>query len=79
MITVSGAVTIILTLLGFGAVFGLLFFLIRYLRGKFPGESAAWFFTAAEIVLVVLAVLVLIGFVLHLMGYPVVSYTPLPH
>ncbi len=77
MVSVNGAVQFILALLGAGVVFGLLFFLIKYFERKFPSPEANWFFTAAEIVLVVLAVLVMIGFVLHLMGFPVVTYTPL--
>jgi hypothetical protein len=66
MISISGAVSVIVYLLLAGLVFGLLYWLIVYCEGQFPG--APLFFKVARIVLVFLAVLVLIGVILSIIG-----------
>jgi hypothetical protein len=72
VISIQAVVYVVLFLLGAGAIFGLLLYLVQYLEREFPGFGL--FFRAARIALVVLAVLVLIGLVLHLMGAPVVMW-----
>jgi hypothetical protein len=72
VISIQTVVYVVLFLLGAGAIFGLLLYLVQYLEREFPGFGL--FFRAARIALVVLAVLVLIGLVLHLMGAPVVMW-----
>jgi hypothetical protein len=72
MIDLSSIVHVVLYLLGAGAVFGLLFFLIDYIARRFPGEPMAMFANVAKILLVVLAVLVLIGIIISLMGGPTI-------
>ena len=63
MISLSGAVTVIITLLIAGAVFGLLNLLIQ--RAPFiPGEYKS----VLSYILLVLAVLVLIGILISLTG-----------
>lgn len=66
MISISAAVGIIVYLLIAGVIFGLLLFLINYVSGQFP--SMAPFAGIARIILMVLAVLVLIGFLLSLIS-----------
>jgi NADH:ubiquinone oxidoreductase subunit 6 (subunit J) len=68
VIDLNHVVGIILMLLLAGAVFGLLYFLIHYVGRKFPGEGAQLFVTIADIVLVVLGVLFIIGVILTLAG-----------
>jgi hypothetical protein len=72
MISIEGVVQVILYLLGAGIVFGLLLYLINYVGGQFPGAGP--FVKIARIILVVLAVLVLIGVVMALMGHPLVRF-----
>ena len=72
MLSIQTVVYVVLFLLGAGAVFGLLLWLVQYLEKEFPGFGL--FFKAARIALVVLAVLVLIGLICHLMGAPVVVW-----
>ncbi len=70
MISIETVVTVILFLIGCAAVFGLLFFLINYCEKEFPAGGI--FFKFARIFLVILAVLVLIGLILQLMGHPLI-------
>ncbi len=69
MISLSGAVQIVVGLIIAGLVFGLLFWLIGFCESQFP--SAAPFFKVARIILVIIAVLVLIGILLNFAGYQV--------
>ena len=66
MISISAAVTLIVYLLIVGMVFGLLLFLINYTAREFP--TVAPFAGAARVILMILAVLVLIGILLSLVG-----------
>lgn len=66
MISLSGAVTFILYLLVCGLVFGLLYWLIVYCEREFPGFPL--FFKLARIALVFVAVLVIIGLLIHVVG-----------
>lgn len=69
MISLSGVVWLVVYLLVAACIFGLLHWLIHYVGSQFP-ESAP-FVKVAHIVLVVVAVLVLIGILLHAAGGPV--------
>ncbi len=62
MISLAGAVTIILYLLIAGLVFGLLWWLVSYIAPPEP------FAKVARVVLAILAVLVVIGILLSLVG-----------
>ncbi len=64
MISLSGAVGIVVYLLVAAVVFALLFWLIEYVGGQFPGAEP--FVKVARIVLMILAVLVCIGFLVSL-------------
>jgi amino acid transporter len=66
MISISGAVAVVVYLLVAAVVFGLLFWLIDYVGSQFP--AFAPFVKVARIILVVVGVLVLIGVVLNLSG-----------
>lgn len=66
-ISLSGVVRLIIFLLVAGGVFGLLFWLIKYIGTKVPPESKP-FIDVAQIILVVCAVLVLIGILLSFVG-----------
>ena len=68
MISLSAAVSVIIYLLVAGLIFGLLWFLVNFIGGKVPGPAGQWFVSIAQIVLVVLAVLVLIGILLSMIG-----------
>ena len=68
MIDLQSVIYIVVYLLIAGAVFGLLLFLINYIATQFPSEPMALFAKVARIILVVLAVLVLIGFLASLMS-----------
>jgi hypothetical protein len=68
MISLPAVVGVVIYLLIAAAVFGLLYFLIHFVAGKFPGEASAMFVKCADIVLVVCAVLVLLGILLSLAG-----------
>ncbi len=68
VIDLQHVVGVILMLLIAGAVFGLLFYLISYVGGMFPGEGGDIFVKFAKIILVVLAVLFVIGILLSLVG-----------
>lgn len=71
MISLSGAVTVVLYLLIGAVVFGLLYWLINVVGSLFSGEASALFIKAARVILAVLAVLVLIGLLLSLVqGQP---------
>lgn len=70
MISLTGAVTLIIYLLVAGLVFGLLYWLVVYCEREFPGIPL--FFKVARIALVFLAVLVLIGLLISIVsGQPV--------
>jgi uncharacterized membrane protein YGL010W len=70
MVGIETVVWFVLYLLGVGLIFGLLTYLINYVAGQFPGiEPFAKF---ARIGLMILAVLVLIGVILHFMGHPLI-------
>jgi heme A synthase len=67
------AVHFILLLIAFIAIFALLYGLNSYLARKFPGYAPmAWI---PEVAIVVIAFLVAIGFVLHLVGVPLIKFT----
>lgn len=68
-ISISGAVNVVIVLIVAGVIFGLLFFLVDYCTRQFP--SVAPFAGVAKIILMILAVLVLIGILLSLLGYQV--------
>ncbi len=68
MVDLQQVVGIVLYILVVGAVFGLLFFLVNYVGGMFPGEGSALFVKLAKLVLIVLAVLVVIGILLGMVG-----------
>lgn len=76
MISLATVVSLVLYLLLAGAIFGLCIFLINYVAAQFPSEPMSLFAKVAKIILVVLAVLVLIGVLLNLAGYPVVRLGP---
>lgn len=67
MISLSGAVSIVLYLLVAAVIFGLLFWLLNYVGGLF-GEGATPFIKIGKIILVILAVLICIGILLSLVG-----------
>ena len=66
MISISTAVTLIVYLLIGGIVFGLFYWLIVYCEGEFP--QVPMFFKIARIMLVFLAVLVVVGILLGVVG-----------
>ena len=66
-LTMAGLVSIIVTLLIFGCIVGLLFYLIRIV--PVPEPYKGWIL----IVLQVLVVLVLIGMLLGFAGYPIIT------
>lgn len=68
MISLSAVVSIIVYLLVAAAIFALLYWLINIVGGLFPGEASQLFVKVARVVLAVLAVLVLIGMLLHFTG-----------
>lgn len=72
MIDLRTIVYLFLFLLGCGAVFGLLFYLVHYIEREFPSNPL--FFKAARIFLVVAAVLVLIGVILDFMGFGIIRW-----
>ncbi len=67
MISLTVVVSIIVTLLIAGCVFGLLFLLINYVGSQF-GAGAEPFVKVARVVLMVLAILFLIGMLLNYSG-----------
>lgn len=71
MIGIDTLVMTFLFLLGCGAIFALLWYLVTYLEKEFP---APLFWKIARVILVVGAVLVLICVLLDLMGHPVVVW-----
>jgi hypothetical protein len=66
-LSMAGLVSIIITLLIFGCIVGLLFYLIHIV--PIPAPYKGWIL----IVLQVLVVLVLIGMLLGFAGYPIVT------
>jgi hypothetical protein len=62
MISISGAVTIVITLIVAGLIFGLLWWLIGYCGLPQPFDKVA------RVVLAIIAVLVVIGILLQLVG-----------
>jgi hypothetical protein len=66
MISLGGAVSVVVYLLVAAVVFGLLFWLIDYIGGQLPSFTP--FVKVARIILVVIAVLVLIGVLLNISG-----------
>lgn len=66
MISISGAVSIILALIVGGVVFALLLYAVCYCEREFPGLALFWKF--GRIILVLLAVFVLIGVLLNMAG-----------
>jgi hypothetical protein len=65
VITIAGLVSLIVTLLVFGCIVGLLFYLITVVPAPEPYKG--WI----KIVLQVLVILVLIGMLLQFAGYPI--------
>ena len=72
MIAIETVVYLFLFLLAAGAVFGLLFYLVKYCEAEFP--SFPLFFKAARILLVIGAVLVLISIILDFAGHPLIIW-----
>lgn len=68
MISLSGAVSVMLYLVLGALVFGLLWFLISFVGKLLGGEPAGLFVRIGQAILVILAVLVLIGLLLSLVG-----------
>ncbi len=68
MISLSGAVHIVVLFLVAGMIFGLLAFLVNYCERKFPGTAGSLFYNGARILLVIVAVLFLIGVLLSLVN-----------
>ncbi len=68
MIDLQHVVGIVIYLLIAGAVFGLLIFLVDYIAKQFPSETMGMFAKVAKILIVVLAVLILIGLLISLIG-----------
>jgi len=80
MIDLREVVGIVLYILIAGVVFGLLFFLVDYVGRQFPGEAMAMFVKLAKILLIVLAVLVVIGILIGLLGgQPMFRWGPATH
>lgn len=79
MINLQDVVGIVLLLVVAAAVFGLLFFLINYIGGLFPGEGGQIFVKLAKVVLVILAVLFAIAVLVSLVGGgPMFRWGPAP-
>ncbi len=72
MISIESVIMVILFLLGAGAIFGLLFYVVSYCEKEFP--SGGIIFKFARIFLVIAAVFVLIGVILDFMGHPIVVW-----
>lgn len=68
IITMSGLVNIIVTLLIFGCIVGLLYYLIQVVPVPEPYKGYI------RIVLTVLVILVIIGMLLNLAGFPIVQF-----
>ncbi len=78
-IDLQQVVGIVLMLLIAGGVFALLFWLVSYVGGLFPGEGGQIFVKFAKVILVVLAVLFAIGMLLSLAGAgPAFRWGPAP-
>ncbi len=76
-IDLQQVVGIVVMLLIAGGVFALLFWLVNYVGGLFPGEGGQIFVKFAKVILVVLAVLFAIGILLSLAGAgPVFRWGP---
>lgn len=73
MFPVESIVWGVLFLLGVGAIWGLLFYLVGYCESQFPSTNGI-FYKAARILLVIAAVLVLIGMILQALGHPLISF-----
>ena len=79
MIDLREVVGIVLLLIGAGTAFSLLFFLVNYVGGMFPGEAGQLFVKLAKVLLVVLAVLFAITVLLSLIGGgPMFRWGPAP-
>ncbi len=70
VISIESVVWFILYILAVGCIFGLLMYLVNYLEVNVPWMQP--FAKFARIALVVLAVIVLIGVILALIGHPIV-------
>ncbi len=68
MISIQALVHFVVVLIVLGLIFGLLHWLIGYCGVPEP------FHKVAKVVLAVFAVLLIIGALLHLIGYPVVRF-----
>jgi hypothetical protein len=68
MIDLQQVVYIVLYILIAGAIFGLLLFLVDYIGKQFPSELMTLFVKIAKVILVVLAILVVIGILLNVVG-----------
>lgn len=76
MIGIETVVWIVIYLLVAGLIFGLLYFLVNFIGTQVGGAAGALFIKFGKIVLVILAVLVLIGILLSLVGHPLVRFGP---
>ncbi len=72
MLSITTLVHVMLALLVLGVVVGLFMWLINYVAAQFP-TVVPWA-PLARVILVVCAVLVLIGVVLQLSGYPIIAF-----
>jgi hypothetical protein len=69
VISIDAAVSIVLTLVIAGVIFGLLFWLVGFCMSRFP--TVAPFANVAYVILAILAVMVLIGILLSFSGHQV--------
>lgn len=76
MFSIETVIMVVLFLLGCGAIFGLLLFLINYCEKEFP--IVAPFARFARIFLMIAVVLILIGLILDMMGHPIIAWRPHP-
>ncbi len=72
MLNVETVVYAILFLIGLALIWGLLLYAVNYCQGELGGNAI--FYKAARIFLVLAAVFILIGWILQLMGHPIVRW-----
>lgn len=69
-LSIEGVVFGFLYILAICLVFGALYWLVNYLEGQLPSEMPIY--KGLRIFLAIAAVLVFIGFVLHMLGHPII-------
>jgi|HubBroStandDraft_4_1064222.scaffolds.fasta_scaffold00029_92 hypothetical protein len=70
VLSIDEVVRIFIWLLAVGGIFGLMFFLTFYISRQFP-DVEPWM-RIVRVALVILAVFVAIGFLLALIGHPII-------